>query len=110
MTIISLWLNSHSMLLLMQFYKKSWDDSFAFNSNLNVGETPEWHPYDLIKDLSDDKDDKAGGVYNLLIEIRNFLEVLQSKLPLQNKSESNSQFNIVNEDLMKRKGKNDKND
>jgi hypothetical protein len=30
----------------------------------------------------DDEMDKSGGVYTLLLEIRNFLDVLQSKLPL----------------------------
>ncbi|CAB4384640.1 hypothetical protein RhiirA1_439954 [Rhizophagus irregularis] len=58
----------------VSFYRKSWEDNFAFNSNLNVGETPEWHPYDIMEE--------TGGVNALLSEIRNFLEVLQDKLPL----------------------------
>ncbi|CAG8770415.1 16856_t:CDS:1, partial [Funneliformis caledonium] len=53
------------------FYKKSWDDHFAINNNLNVGEAPEWHPSDIIE----------GTVESLLDEIRNFLEALQNKLP-----------------------------
>ncbi len=57
--------------LLIQFYKKSWEEDFAFNSGLNVGEAPEWHPYDMIDE---------GGVNLLLNEIRNFLEILQNKL------------------------------
>jgi hypothetical protein len=40
---------------------------------LNIGETPEWHPYELM--------DETGGVNGLLSEIRNFLGVLQDKLP-----------------------------
>ncbi|CAI2172231.1 5799_t:CDS:10 [Funneliformis geosporum] len=55
----------------ISFYKKSWDDHFAFNNNLNVGEEPEWHPDDIIE----------GGVETLMDEIRNFLEALQNKLP-----------------------------
>jgi len=41
---------------------------------LNVGETPEWHPFDIMEE--------TGGVNILLSEIRNFLEVLQDKLPM----------------------------
>ncbi|GBC03393.1 hypothetical protein RclHR1_00510024 [Rhizophagus clarus] len=64
----------------VSFYRKSWEDNFAFNSNLNVGETPEWHPYDIMEE--------TGGVNVLLSEIRNFLETLQDKLPM---SEGNGQ-------------------
>jgi len=58
----------------VSFYRKSWEDDFAYNSNLNVGETPEWHPYDIMEE--------TGGVHALLGDIRNFLEVLQDKLPM----------------------------
>jgi hypothetical protein len=55
---------------------------------LNVGETPEWHPYDILKDMNDDEMDINSGVHTLLLEIRNFLDVLQSKLSLPTKINS----------------------
>ncbi|CAJ0846985.1 2333_t:CDS:10, partial [Entrophospora sp. SA101] len=56
-------------------YKKSWDDDFAFNSALSVGEVPEWHPYDIVDD------EKIGGIKGLIGEIRKFLNMLQTNIP-----------------------------
>lgn len=61
------------MLMLIQLYRKSWDDSLAFNSNLEVGEVPEWHPDEIVYE-------QHGGVDALMKEIQDFLEVLQSNL------------------------------
>ncbi|CAG8569282.1 27388_t:CDS:10, partial [Dentiscutata erythropus] len=47
-------------------YKKSWDDDFSANGNLNSGEVPEWYP-----------DDISGGVKQMLDDINEFLKVLQ---------------------------------
>ncbi|CAG8799389.1 24319_t:CDS:10 [Gigaspora margarita] len=47
-------------------YKKSWDDDFSANGNLNSGEVPEWYP-----------DDISGGVKPMLDDINDFLKVLQ---------------------------------
>ncbi|CAI2167759.1 14917_t:CDS:10 [Funneliformis geosporum] len=54
----------------VSFYKKSWEEDFAFNGSLNVGEAPEWHPYDIMDE------EQTGGVNDFMNEIRNFLEVL----------------------------------
>ncbi|CAG8442892.1 9276_t:CDS:10 [Ambispora leptoticha] len=56
-------------------YRKSWDDDFACNCNLKVGEAPEWHPNDIL-----DRD-KPGGLNKLLNEIREFLKILEEKVP-----------------------------
>ncbi|CAG8433755.1 11079_t:CDS:10 [Ambispora gerdemannii] len=58
------------------FYRKSWDDDFAFNCNLKVGEAPDWHPTDAI-----DRD-KTGGVDKLLNDIREFMNTLEQKVPI----------------------------
>nr|CAG8459601.1 55_t:CDS:10 [Entrophospora candida] len=57
------------------FYKKSWDDDFAYNTALDIGEIPEWHPNDIIYDQ------KIGGIKGLIDEIRNFLDQLQHNIP-----------------------------
>ncbi|KAG9287826.1 hypothetical protein G9A89_017421 [Geosiphon pyriformis] len=59
------------------FYRKSWDDDFAFNCSLGVGEAPDWHPTDIL-----DRD-KTGGVDGLLQEIHNFIETLEQKVPIR---------------------------
>ncbi|CAB5208439.1 unnamed protein product [Rhizophagus irregularis] len=57
-------------------YKSTWEDYFAHNSNLKVGEAPEWHPYEIMDEEID-----------LWSDIKRFLKVLQSNHPVQvNKS------------------------
>ncbi|CAG8666204.1 9611_t:CDS:10, partial [Cetraspora pellucida] len=48
-------------------YKKSWDDDFSANGNLNSGEVPEWYP-----------DDMSNGVKQMLNDINEFLKILQN--------------------------------
>ncbi|CAG8623592.1 18054_t:CDS:10, partial [Cetraspora pellucida] len=47
-------------------YKKSWDDDFSANGNLNSGEVPEWYP-----------DDMSNGVKQMLNDINEFMKILQ---------------------------------
>ncbi|PKC08269.1 hypothetical protein RhiirA5_399401 [Rhizophagus irregularis] len=53
-------------------YKSTWEDYFAHNSNLKVGEAPEWHPYEIMDEEID-----------LWSDIKRFLKVLQSNHPVQ---------------------------
>ncbi|PKK68818.1 hypothetical protein RhiirC2_524255 [Rhizophagus irregularis] len=63
----------------VNFYKKSWDNNFANNLDLDVGEAPEWHPQDIMDDLTEEG--KTEGVDGLMNDIKTFLDVLESKIP-----------------------------
>jgi len=56
-------------------YKKSWDDEFSFNSNLEPGEVPEWHPHDMVDEEQ---------VNALLADIKRFIKILQTNLKTPN--------------------------
>jgi hypothetical protein len=47
---------------------------------LDVGEAPEWHPQDIMDDLMDDE--QTGSVGGLMNDIKTFLDVLESKVPM----------------------------
>ncbi|CAG8509702.1 9528_t:CDS:10 [Acaulospora morrowiae] len=49
-------------------YKKFWEDEFAENCNLKVGEVPSWYPKKIIDDF--------GGVEGLLKDVDEFLETI----------------------------------
>ncbi|RGB40763.1 hypothetical protein C1646_811181 [Rhizophagus diaphanus] len=53
-------------------YKSTWEDYFSHNSNLKVGEAPEWHPCDIMDEEVD-----------LWSDIKRFLKVLRSNHPVQ---------------------------
>ncbi|RIA83605.1 hypothetical protein C1645_880390 [Glomus cerebriforme] len=55
------------------FYKKSWEDEFALNRDLGVGEVPGWHPQDIMDEGPTFFDD-----------LKEFLKLLQEKLPMPN--------------------------
>ncbi|RIA96991.1 hypothetical protein C1645_814644, partial [Glomus cerebriforme] len=57
-------------------YKKSWDDNFSHNCNLEPGEVPVWYPHDFIEGDEEEK----GDVNDLLDDIGKFIRVLQDKL------------------------------
>ena len=61
---------------MIQLYKKSWNENFALNRDLKVGEAPGWHPHDIV----DEKE--TGGVDALSKDIQQFLENLQNNLPM----------------------------
>lgn len=46
---------------------------------MDVGEAPEWHPQDIMDDLTDEG--QTGGIDGLMNDIQSFLNVLESKIP-----------------------------
>ncbi|CAG8495162.1 4852_t:CDS:10 [Diversispora eburnea] len=55
-------------------YKKSWDENFAHNSNLDAGEVPDWHPTDILEG-------ESGSVEGLLEDIEKFMsDVLKDSI------------------------------
>ncbi|GBB93068.1 hypothetical protein RclHR1_02100017 [Rhizophagus clarus] len=77
----------------VSFYKKSWDDNFALNLNLEVGEAPEWHPQDVMDSLADE----TGRVGGLINDIQTFLNVLGSKVSMPAEHELYSTTTTIQE-------------
>ncbi|RHZ72155.1 hypothetical protein Glove_245g8 [Diversispora epigaea] len=65
-------------------YKKSWDESFAHNSNLDIGEVPDWHPTDILEG-------ESGRIDNLLEDIEEFMsDVLKDSIDVGDYIEDSS--------------------
>ncbi|GBB88248.1 hypothetical protein RclHR1_01480013 [Rhizophagus clarus] len=56
-------------------HKKSWDE-VSYNSNLEPGEVPEWHPHDFVDE------EKTGGINSLLSDINSIIEIIQKNVKM----------------------------